>query len=178
MRWYGWQILTPTLASDTIALAGFFSGPVVTSSPGPQPAAGWAIFAVGLIGRGISGPIVHLAHHRPAKALASLALEAALPAAALGAVFASAAAGNGGGGGDDDFPNLAPFFLGISLVPLAFSAGTAIDSAALAWEDRPPPSQSAQAVTWSVAPLTLPALHAGAAHPGPVPMGAGLVGTF
>ena len=163
-RWYGWQILLPTLASDVVGLAG-----AATSGS----TAGAAFLVSGVIGHAISGPIVHLVHHHPLKALASFGLEAALPGAAVLGVVAAAASCNN----IDDGCVSAVLLVAILGLPIALTAGPAIDSAALAWEDRPASSDKAPAVTWNVAPLVLPPLRPGAAHV-PAPAGVALVGTF
>lgn len=154
-RWYGWQILLPTLASDAMILGGVL---------GSSEKAGTGVLVAGLIGHGISGPIVHLAHGKPLKALASFGLEAALPGAmiAIGALSPC----------NDDFcgANLAALAIG---VPIALTAGAVIDSSALAWEERSRPS----ATSISLAPLVLPPPHIGAGST-PRPAGVSLVGTF
>jgi hypothetical protein len=65
-----WQILAPTAASDAMMFGGVFGfgGPV-----------GKGFTIAGAVVRGISGPIVHLVHGHPRKALGSFALEGVLP---------------------------------------------------------------------------------------------------
>jgi hypothetical protein len=159
-RWYGWQILIPTLASDTIGIVGVF-----TSNGYPT---GLGVAIAGLVGHGISGPIVHLAHGHPLTALASLGLEGALPGAVLGLGLGSCTSQTDGCLGGLLFT----LFVGL---PIALTAGTSIDSAALAWEDRP--RNDALTPTVRVAPLVLPPLRMGTVHL-PPPAGAALVGTF
>jgi hypothetical protein len=162
--WYGWQILIPTLASDAVTLTSLFAG------GGSSAALGFAV--AGALGHGLSGPIVHLAHGHPLKALASFGLEAALP---LLVAAAGAAVSSNNSTSDEDGPSVGLLVI-LLAAPIALTAGPAIDSAALAWEDRPP-SDKAAGVTFNVAPLVLPPLRAGAAH-APAPVGVALVGTF
>jgi hypothetical protein len=124
--------------------------------------AGPPVALVGLIGHGISGPIVHLAHGRPLAALGSLGLEAGLPALTVGLALGPTCTGN----------CVSQFWWLLIATPIALSIGTAVDSAALAWEDRPKVKP-----TVSVAPLVLPPLRMGTLHL-PSPAGAALVGTF
>jgi len=159
--WYGWQILIPTAAADALVLTSLYAG------QGSSAAAGFTL--AGLIGRGLSGPIVHLAHHRPLTALASFGLEAALPALVLTAAFTASCHDQNVCAGE-----LFAFVVGL---PIALTVGPAIDSTALAWEDRPASSDKAAGVTFSVAPLVLPSPRPGTAH-APAPTGIALVGTF
>lgn len=167
-HWYGWQILAPTLPSQVAAMTS-----LTISGFAPSPTL--PLTVLGFVGAGISGPIVHLVHQQPMKALASFGLEAALPAALLIGGIASAAAC-----ADNDAEDICigPALLLLIGLPIALSAGLAIDSAALAWEDRPATSAKAPAVNFSVAPLALPPLRLGAAHLAPPPVGIALVGTF
>ncbi len=162
--WYGWQILVPTLVLDITMIGSFVAG--ASSESG----AGSAVAVAAFIARGLTGPIVHLAHHQPLRALGSLALEGALPAIFLVGAFA---------------PHCSDFCEGslLSLIvglPIALTAGTAIDVGALGYEPGPAKAQgpAEPAPRWSLAPLVLPPLHLGAAHAGPTPAGAAAVGTF
>lgn len=165
-QWYGWRILIPTIALDATMISTFFAG----GKDGPYIAFG------ALVARGITGPIVHLVHGHPLKALGSLALEGALPGVFVGAMYAEVQQCNTSTG-DDDFC-VAPILTLIVAMPIALTAGAVIDSTVLAWEDRPNVQGPDPKVRWSVAPIALPPLRVGAAHAGPMPMGAGVVGTF
>ena len=161
-KWYGWQILVPTLASDALLMGGAFS-----SGNGGSASVGMII--TGLVGHGLSGPIVHLVHGHPLKALASFGLEAALPAAIFGAAMASPCS---------DEVCSTSLMIAVVGLPVAFTAGTAIDSAALGWEDRVTPAKATTGLgSITVAPLVLPPLRTGSTT-SPRPMGASLVGTF
>jgi hypothetical protein len=123
----------------------------------------------GLVGHGLSGPIVHLVHGHPLRALASFGLEAALPAAVFGLAMATPC--------HDEVCSTSLEIIAIGF-PLALSAGTAIDSAALGWEDRVAPAKATTGLaSFTVAPLVLPPLHTGSTT-SPRPMGAAMVGTF
>ena len=160
-QWYGWQILLPTLASDAVFIGGVASSATFDG--------GLYVALAGLVGHGFSGPIVHLAHGHPLKALASLGLEAALPAAFLATALLSPC-----NGGD---VCAGPLFAGLIGVPIALTAGAAIDSSALAWEDCPAAPARAGSVSYSLAPLMLPSLKVGVPQT-PRPAGVALVGTF
>jgi hypothetical protein len=125
------------------------------------------IAIAGLAGHSLSGPIVHLAHGHPLTALASLGLEGGLPAFTIGL---------GLGMKCSEFCGSTIFLLLIG-TPLALSIGTAVDSAALAWDDNPKARDGAPKPAVSLAPLVLPPLRMGALHL-PPPAGAALVGTF
>jgi hypothetical protein len=159
-RWYGWQVLIPTLASDALII-----GAVAGSGSGGN--ASTVVGLAGLIGHGISGPIVHLVHGHPLRALASFGLEAALPGTVIGALLATPCT--------NDVCS-STVYLALIGLPVAFTAGTALDSSLIAWEDRPAKAFAGLS-SFTVAPLVLPPLHTGST-PGPRPAGAALVGTF
>jgi hypothetical protein len=170
-HWYGWQILAPTFASEAMAFTAFFSAPGGTLLSGQGSKAGWAFFYAGLAGHGLSGPVVHLAHRHPLKALASLGLEAGLPAIAFATLFVPCNAG-------DDVGPCASLLVGLFLLlPLTLTAGTAIDSAALAWEPAAP-RRAALAPSWTLAPLVLPPPRVASAPALTPPAGVAVVGTF
>jgi hypothetical protein len=121
----------------------------------------------GLVGHGISGPIVHLAHGHPLLALGSFGLEAGLPALTVGLALGTRCS-------DLCDTNVLVLVVG---TPIALSIGTAIDSAALAWEDRPKAREGALAPAVRIAPLVLPPLRTGSLRL-PSPAGAALVGRF
>jgi hypothetical protein len=165
-QWYGWQILLPTIALDLTMFGSELSG----SSTGQY------IALASLVGRGITGPIVHLAHGHPLKALASLGLEGALPGLVLAAFFAQVKQCRTAS--SDGAFCVAPLVTALVGMPIALTLGAAVDSGALAWEDNPAAQRPGQKITWTVAPIVLPPLHAGTAHVGPTPVGGGLVGMF
>lgn len=95
-------------------------------------------------------------HGHPLKALASFGLEAVLPSLFVTAAFALPC--------HEEIcsANYVAFYIA---TPIALSAGLAIDSAALAWEDAPPPRVRAARPSFGVSPLVLPPLRVGAALP-------------
>jgi hypothetical protein len=165
-QWYGWQILIPTLASDALILGGAIGAGAASSSTGSNVAAGMVVG--GLAGHGLSGPIVHLAHGHPLKALASLGLEGALPTAFILAATLTPCNGEICGGN---------ILAGVIGVPIALTAGAAIDAAALAWEDAPGPRYRTGLASISLAPQMVAPPTVGASQV-PRPTGVALVGTF
>jgi hypothetical protein len=157
-------VLLPTLLSDALTIGGLVGG-----IGGSGSTAGFAVAITGLVGHGISGPIVHLAHGHPLKALASLGLEAALPGAFIGLMFATSHSCEDICAG--------PVLFGLVGVPLAMTVGPAVDSAALSWEDPPSAKDAAAKPSLHVAPLMLPSLKVGAGRASS-PGGVSLVGTF
>jgi hypothetical protein len=69
------------IASDVVTTALLLGAAASTNGDGPpnQP-----MFALGLVGYGLGAPIIHLAHHHPGRALASLGLRLAAPLVTAG----------------------------------------------------------------------------------------------
>lgn len=159
-RWYGWQILIPTLVSDMMILGGGISG----------SDAGLKVAIAGLVGHGISGPIVHFAHGQPLRAIGSLLLEAGLPGLVLGGALAGAS-------GCREEVCIGPAVAMVIGLPVALTLGASLDAAALAWEPSSPTRDVARNLTVGVTPLVLPPLRMGSNRL-PAPAGAALTGTF
>jgi hypothetical protein len=169
-RWYGWQVLIPNLVSDVVFTGGAIGwlGNYTYFSP---VNAGLGVAIAGLAVHGISGPIVHLAHGHPLKALASFGLEAALPGAIFGLTYAAVSTSQ------PDSTGVGPFLLLVIGMPIAWTAGTTVDIAALSWEDPSTAKRTAAQPSLHVAPLMLPPLKVGAVR-APSPGGVSLMGTF
>ncbi|HVH47346.1 MAG TPA: hypothetical protein VM925_33655 [Labilithrix sp.] len=138
--WYGWQ---------TLIVDGVSAGATIV----PVSASQFELAAVGLAGYVLGGPIVHAAHGRWATAGIALALRVALPTLAGGIAYQVAATidpcrkteeGVGCDGAGLGLAAVVGFF-GL----LGAAGATAIDSAVLAHDDRPP---STNTVTLGVRP--------------------------
>jgi hypothetical protein len=165
-RWYGWQILIPALAGDALVYASAFAG---GNSYGlARTPVFYGLFTVGLLGRGIAGPIVHLAHGHLLKALASLGLDLGLPGAVAITAFALPCGSDDGG--ESCYSRYFTLFIG---VPITLMAGLVVDTVVLA-KDPVPRAVASPAPTWSLAPVVLPP----SAHGARAPAGLAVVGSF
>ncbi|MBI5533761.1 MAG: hypothetical protein HY898_13660 [Deltaproteobacteria bacterium] len=128
--WYGWQILL----ADGAGIALFYASLQASSHSDTRAielTAGLGIY-------GLGGPIIHVVHGNPGRATLSLGMRG-IP---ILAGFAASDAGDIGSA------------LGGAMLALATGLGAvAIDSAALAYEDKPEkPAPRPGAVRWTVAP--------------------------
>ncbi len=130
-HWYGWQ----NLLADGGSIVGGLGAAGATQSAD--------LLWIGVVGYFLGSPVVHVVHGRAVPAVVSLAMHVGLPYAGvrLGAKAEDCPAheyadGCGFGG--------ALIGLGIGVL-----AATAIDAAALAYEDVPPPTKSS---SFGVAP--------------------------
>ncbi len=111
--WYGWQ----TLTADALSMGALFA----TKGDGAT---------VGFVGYLAGAPIIHAAHGNVAKGAGSVGLRLALPV--IGGGIGLAAANCNGPSGVCPFEAFGFGFLG------GMGAAVVIDSAALAYERRPP----------------------------------------
>jgi len=122
-------------------------------------------FGVALVAYPLGGPIAHLAHGNYGRAAGSLALRAGLPI--LGVAIATSATCASARNSDSDLAGLcyvAPVLVGSTIGALS---AIAIDSAVLAWDSAPSPSE--RTTGFRIVPTFAP-LEGGAT--------AGVVGTF
>ncbi|MBI2395096.1 MAG: hypothetical protein HYV09_36335 [Deltaproteobacteria bacterium] len=134
--WYGWQ----TLTTDAVALPLF-----LLAGADSEPAALFGVLT-GLTTYVFGAPIIHAAHHSPAKAFGSFGLRLAAPG--IGAVLGCAAYGESEGLGC--LPGAALGAL------VGHATAVVIDSAVLAYDDRGKKRSSSNAggfvvptATWS-----------------------------
>jgi hypothetical protein len=140
-RWYGWQILLPGILSDFLGIIGAFAF---------EP-----LLVVGMVGHGITGPIVHFAHGQPAKAGASFLLSAVLPLAAAGSTFLSSNMCRG--------DCIGPIVIGVISIPATVIGGMVVDAVILAHEDvtvREATSRAPGGPVFSLAPFLVAPLRA------------------
>lgn len=124
-HWYGWQILL------TDATAGaLFAGSHALRAPVPA----WTLFSLSIGTYALGGPIIHLAHGQTARAVGSLGLRVALPAA-LGLLVHPF-------GGCDGVSKCERKRASIAVVAGLVSA-LVIDATFLAWEPRERPAPRA-----------------------------------
>ena len=171
-KWYGWQILLTSLASDT--LIGVGAGVGQDDGIHFKGAAWYSLLAAGAVGRGLGSTFIHLAHHNPNKAAIGAAIQFGGPALL---VIAATAAGCGSVDEDEEscYPRAFTYAIGLPIVLIA----TAAVDIALAREPgelaAPKAAGRGPIVDWSIAPLVLKPLEG---HRVSSPSGLSIVGTF
>ena len=128
-EWYEWQ----TLASDAVAIALFTSAGLLSNAAdhgAHDRTAATTTFYIGLGSYALGGPIVHLAHNRPAVMVRSLAMRVLLPLGGGIAALPAARLWCGSDDGEDGLACLAGAFVvgsGLGLI-----AATVLDAALFA----------------------------------------------